>query len=997
MKKPFASPQRWRYAVFAALFALLSACQQTTEHATSKRAALASDKVTASTHVIASDDDHRAFRYLELPNHLRVLLISAPGTDKAAAALDVNVGSREDPAQRQGLAHFLEHMLFLGTDKYPNADAYQDFIAAHGGNHNAFTAFEHTNYFFDIDSAYLEPALDRFSRFFVAPLFSADYVEREKHAVDAEYRANILDDQRRAFDVMREVINPENPLAKFSVGDLDTLSDRNKASDHPGDTVRDDLLKFYRENYSANLMTLVVIGREPLDQLQTMVTSRFEAIPDHQRTIAPITTPLLSPGTAPEFVRIKPVQQQRMLTLTWPLPDQRDDYRGKSLDYIGNILGHEGAGSLLSTLKQRGWTQALSAGQGLDYDGGAQFDVSIELTPAGEKHCDEIIALVYQTIALVRDGGIKDWLYHEQQIVAAQRFRFRETPEPITEASHLAGNLHDYPAAEAIRGDYLMERFEPQRIAGLLALLTPQNMLAMLTAPDALAASNANGDKTSEYYAAPYRVQTVSAQRLQRWLTPIASADIHLPAPNIFIAEQLPLKPLAEPAGAKTAPASAKPALLPTRDGLNLWFLQDAVYRIPKAMIAIDVQSPLANDTPQHAAMTELLVRMLRENLNEFSYPASLAGLNYDISRAGRGISLRIDGFDAKQSVLLERVLAALHRASIDPTAFDSKVFARVHEEYRRELRDNVNRPPYELLRNDVGNVLIGNLWTDAELLQHSDRISAAELQKFARQLLARIHIDMLVYGNDVAADAQGLGDRVARQLLAHARTITPPPVRIMRLGAHDYRRTITAPHADSALLWYRQAGDNSKTTRVALGVSAQMIGSDFYTQLRTQQQFGYIVAAFPMPLRDVPGLVFLAQSTKAGPAQLAAAYRAFLQRWSQRDAQELKPLFELYRTTLAQKLAEAPKNFGEAGERLWQDINSGYREFDSREQLIAAVNALTFEQWLALFHRDVLTPDGHALWLAVDGKFTHAALQRGTAIGDLARFKAAQHFYRFD
>ncbi|HET8710462.1 MAG TPA: insulinase family protein, partial [Spongiibacteraceae bacterium] len=929
-------------------------------------------QTVTDTRIFTSDNDHREFRYVELPNQLRVLLISAPGTDKAAAALDVNVGSREDPTERQGLAHFLEHMLFLGTDKYPNADAYQNYISAHGGEHNAFTAFEHTNYFFDIDAAYLEPALDRFSRFFVAPLFSAEYVEREKHAVDAEFKANIREDQRRALDVMREVINPDNPLAKFSVGNLDTLADR---PEHP---VRDDLIKFYRENYSSNLMTLVVIGREPLDQLQTMVTSRFAAIPNHHRTIAPITAPLLR-ADAPQFVDIKPVQQQSVLSLAWPLPDQRSDYRGKSIDYIGNILGHEGAGSLLSVLKQRDWALGLSAGQGLDYDGGAQFNVSIELTPAGEKHSDDIIALVYQTIALIRDNGIQPWLYREQQTVAEQRFRFREIAEPVTAASQLAGNLQEYPAAEVIRGDYLMEQYEPQRIAQLLAQLTPQNMLAMLTAPDAKV------DKTSAYYATPYRVQTVSPQRMQRWLKPMASADIHLPAPNIFIAEQLPLKPLA-------SKSSDKPTLLPTQPGLNLWYMQDATFRIPKATITIEVQSPLASDTPRHAATTELLVRMLRENLNEFSYPASLAGLNYSISRAGRGVMLRIDGFDAKQNVLLERLLDALQKSTIDPA-----VFARVRDDYRRELSDSSKRPPYELLRSDIGDVLVHNFWSDAELLQHSNNISAADVHEFAQQLFARIHIDMLVYGNVVASDAQQLGGMVTERLLANAAPIAPPPVQIMQLDNHDYRRTLAAPHDDAALLWYRQAGDNSKTTRVALGVSAQMIGSDFYTRLRTEQQFGYIVAAFPMPVRDVPGIVFLAQSTKAGPAQLAAAYRDFLQRWSQRDEAELRKLFELHRATLAQRLSEAPKNFSEAGERLWLDIAGDYRDFDSREQLIAAVKALTFEQWLALFRRDVLTPDGHAVWLAVDGSFKHSGLQRGKSIGDLARFKSTQRFYRFD
>ena len=78
------------------------------------------------------------------------------------------------------MAHFLEHMLFLGTQKYPGPNDYSSFITCHGGNYNAYTAFEHTNYFFDIETSYFADALDRFSQFFIEPLFSEQFVDKEK-------------------------------------------------------------------------------------------------------------------------------------------------------------------------------------------------------------------------------------------------------------------------------------------------------------------------------------------------------------------------------------------------------------------------------------------------------------------------------------------------------------------------------------------------------------------------------------------------------------------------------------------------------------------------------------------------------------------------------------------------------------------------------------------------------------------------------------------------
>src|ERR1700734_3016991 len=94
--------------------------------------------------------DDREYRVLTLENGLQVLLISDPTTDKSAASIDVNVGHYMDPDDMPGLAHFLEHMLFLGTEKYTDERNFTQFLSEHGGTYNAYTADLHTNFFFDI-------------------------------------------------------------------------------------------------------------------------------------------------------------------------------------------------------------------------------------------------------------------------------------------------------------------------------------------------------------------------------------------------------------------------------------------------------------------------------------------------------------------------------------------------------------------------------------------------------------------------------------------------------------------------------------------------------------------------------------------------------------------------------------------------------------------------------------------------------------------------------
>ena len=79
--------------------------------------------------VVKSEGDKRNYRALVLTNGMKVVLVSDPTTDKASAAIDVNVGHMSDPDTLPGLAHFCEHMLFLGTKTYPDENEYSRYLS----------------------------------------------------------------------------------------------------------------------------------------------------------------------------------------------------------------------------------------------------------------------------------------------------------------------------------------------------------------------------------------------------------------------------------------------------------------------------------------------------------------------------------------------------------------------------------------------------------------------------------------------------------------------------------------------------------------------------------------------------------------------------------------------------------------------------------------------------------------------------------------------------
>ncbi|PRQ34900.1 putative nardilysin [Rosa chinensis] len=100
-------------------------------------------------------------------------------------AMCAGIGSFCDPPEAQGLAHFLEHMLFMGSTEFADEKEYDSYLSKHGGCLNAYTEVEHTCYHFEVKREFLKGALTRFSQFFVSPLVKIEAMERELQAVDS--------------------------------------------------------------------------------------------------------------------------------------------------------------------------------------------------------------------------------------------------------------------------------------------------------------------------------------------------------------------------------------------------------------------------------------------------------------------------------------------------------------------------------------------------------------------------------------------------------------------------------------------------------------------------------------------------------------------------------------------------------------------------------------------------------------------------------------------
>ena len=212
----------------------------------------------------------RKFYSNELDNKLKYTIIQDTNIQNTVVCVCIKAGSINNPNNYQGLAHFLEHMLFLGSKKYPKENYFDETLRCHGGSSNAYTALYETVYYFSVNNNYLETILDIFSRFFIDPLFDSSSVSREINAINSEHMKNINNDMWRLNHFIKTLAKKNTIINKFSTGSLETLNKKN---------IRNEMIKFYNNYYCSDNMTVAIISPNSINKTNKIFTNIFSNIP----------------------------------------------------------------------------------------------------------------------------------------------------------------------------------------------------------------------------------------------------------------------------------------------------------------------------------------------------------------------------------------------------------------------------------------------------------------------------------------------------------------------------------------------------------------------------------------------------------------------------------------------------------------------------------------------------------------------------------------------
>lgn len=299
--------------------------------------------------------DEKEYRLLRLENGLKALCVHHPQTGKsnklAAANLLVNVGGLDDPRQAQGLSHFLEHMLFLGSEKFPIEDDYSKFIEANGGYVNAATSFGDTVYIFDIIEDEFESALGQLAAMATAPILSRSSVEREVNSVESEFQNSLNKDDYRLQQFVYSYIVDSHPANSFVIGNLKTLKE-----DNGSDELHRLLKEHFQKFYVANRMVVVIQSSKSLDDLQEIAEKNFSVVArgePREKFSDDFFKEILKPGYFDKITYIKPVNNTKLLMLAFPLPAVNTFSKSSSLKYLQKLIESSEKGGLVDYLKKR--------------------------------------------------------------------------------------------------------------------------------------------------------------------------------------------------------------------------------------------------------------------------------------------------------------------------------------------------------------------------------------------------------------------------------------------------------------------------------------------------------------------------------------------------------------------------------------------------------------------------------------------------------------------
>lgn len=544
----------------------------------------------------------------------------------------------------------------------------------------------------------------------------------------------------------------------------------------------------------------------------------------------------------------------------------------------------------------------------------------------GLKHWTSIVGIFFEYVAMLREVQPQEWIFEEQKGLADVDFKFRQKTPASRFTSRISSEMQKpLPREWLLSGQSRLRTFEPQLIRDALEKLAPANVrigIVSQTYPG-------TWDKREKWYGTEYRYEKISnalmaelneaATRTREHRVP----ELHLPHKNNFIPKKLEVerKEVTEPAPA--------PRVIRNDPAVRTWWKKDDVFWVPRANVIVSLRTPIIYASAENVVKARLFTELVRDALEEYSYDAELAGLQYSVSLDSRGLFLEVSGYNDKLHVLLEQVIMTMRDLDIEQERFDI-VKERVTRGYNNWQLQSAYRQIGEYLNwlNSERDYVV------EELAPELASISVDAIRLFQKQMLHQLHAEVFVHGNLYREDALAVTDLVESKLRSR---ILPesqwPIVRSLILPPCSnfvYKKTLKDPENVNHCIdtWFSVGDQGDRTVRVKTLLFDQLIHEPAFDQLRTKEQLGYVVFSSIRSFATTCGIRILVQSERT-PDYLDSRVESFLEKFGTTLAEMSEDEFEGHKRSLIIKRLEKLKNLNQESSRHWTQISNEYYDFE--------------------------------------------------------------------
>lgn len=795
--------------------------------------------------IIKPDNDNRSYETFVLNNGLRVFLIIDKDSTVSATSLNVNIGSMYDTVD--GIAHFLEHMLFMGSTKYPEEDHFMKFITMHGGSTNAFTSHDNTCYYFTINNDGFKECLDIFAQFFISPLLNEDAIQREINAVHSEHQKNLTSDDWREFQLLKIQCHSNHPFSKFSTGSLETLKIPH---------IHQELKRFYNGTYTSDKMILTVFTNSR-DTIIRDITKIFSKIPRRQISIDPKCGILL---TTNKIIKYLPVKDRDKVTIVWEIPSFSDDPKKSPIPFLLEILNNQTENSLYSHLSGNLWVSRLDVDLLAAIRDRAIIHITIKLMNNAINYVGTVVNTVFTYIEMlierIENNELID-VYNDMMTMKSISFKYAEKIGPedlITMIPECITSMKIDPR-EVLIIPYLGARYDDikDNLIQTLKHMIPKNSLVFVS-------SRLFKDKLHLYekmYGANYSLinNVIFEGEVDR-------SSLKFPIKNPFIPNNADNIVLIE----KTDDP------IPKRIDYQIpyicaFYQFNSSCKVPKTDVIIKIHLPEIMQSVNNYVSMVLYINTSILELNDKLYQAKGTECYGGISIDGNNVYIQFIGFTSIIYKVIEIIIKKLQAYSIT-----DKFFTTISENLKRKLTNVIYIPPYAKAELVTRKHLAYQYYDYKDSLGVIDKIDRYTALKHVRNIFNKGSVDIFVCGNQ----DRKLLDKIVK-LTSRFNIEIPirPSIESIRdLHTDIIIQDIENPDDKNSAVCYAfrlfsgRIGDQNWERKYCLSkVLNSIIGHEYFDQLRTREQLGYIASSKLLNLDDPymksTYLTFIVQSDK--------------------------------------------------------------------------------------------------------------------------------------